>query len=87
MWLLFFGTISALGLIAITEAGLFSRLHGNKMDAVAIVLYAVGSAIGAFDERFFNFGKAGNIVCLLMALYFYTFTNVYNSNLRAFMIG
>ena len=91
-WFLFFGTLVTLMLVALVNESLFLRLldfgaHNVKADPIAVILYSLGSMVGAFDETFFKFGRAGNIVVLLWAFLSYFFIVVYNSNLRAFIIG
>ncbi len=91
IWFLFFGTLSTLILIALVNEILFLRLLTFKdvarADPIAVIMYSIGGIIGIFDEVFFKFGRAGNIIVLLWALFSYTFIVVYNSNLRAFIIG
>ena len=91
-WFLFFGTIVTLILVGLVNESLFIRLldftaDNVKADPIAVLLYSLGSMVGTFDETFFKFGRAGNIVVLLWAFLSYFFILVYNSNLRAFIIG
>ncbi len=46
-----------------------------------------GAATEAFDGNFFKFGVAGSCLMLIFELLSYSINNIYNVNLRSFIIG